>query len=52
MTEPLPTCERCDDPIEERFCTHRDLCPSCLHLCDDCAVEFAETAAYESERDG
>lgn len=44
-------CERCHEPILEQYCTHRDLCEACLHMCHDCMVEFAESIAYDDERD-
>jgi hypothetical protein len=44
-------CERCDNPIPDQVCTHRDLCADCLWCCSDCAVEFAESLAYDADRD-
>lgn len=53
-TEPealITQCERCDELIEERHCTHRDLCEACLWCCYDCQMEFAESRAYDADRD-
>lgn len=44
-------CERCDEFITEQHCTHRDLCEGCLHSCADCQAGFAESLAYDADRD-
>jgi hypothetical protein len=45
-------CDRCDELVVEQHCSHgRDLCEGCLHWCDDCQQDFADSLAYDSDRD-